>query len=83
MRGVNYSIEGIIAGPSKLSVDDQLIFFNPKAGLTFKPSEDQSIYFSYAKAQREPNRTDYENGAPKPEKLNDFELELQFIFHAV
>ena len=74
VRGVNYSIEGIIAGPSKLSVDDQLIFFNPKAGLTFKPSEDQSIYFSYAKAQREPNRTDYENGAPKPEKLNDFEL---------
>ena len=55
-------------------MDDQLIFFNPKAGLTFKPSEDQSIYFSYAKAQREPNRTDYENGAPKPEKLNDFEL---------
>jgi iron complex outermembrane receptor protein len=32
------------------------------------------LYFSYAKAHREPNRTDYENGTPKPEKLNDFEL---------
>ena len=34
----------------------------------------QKLYFSYAKAQREPNRTDYENGTPKPEKLDDFEL---------
>jgi iron complex outermembrane receptor protein len=32
------------------------------------------LYFSYARANREPNRTDYENGDPKPETLNDFEL---------
>jgi hypothetical protein len=24
-----------------------------------------------------PNRTDYENGSPRPEKLNDFELGLR------
>jgi iron complex outermembrane receptor protein len=28
-------------------------------------------------ANREPNRTDYENGSPIPEKLNDFELGLR------
>jgi iron complex outermembrane receptor protein len=32
------------------------------------------LYFSYARANREPNRTDYESGNAKPEKLNDFEL---------
>ena len=52
----------------QLCVDDQFLFFNPKAGLTYSLSE-AKIYFSYAKAQREPNRTDYENGSPKPEKL--------------
>jgi iron complex outermembrane receptor protein len=74
VRSVNYSIDGLVAGPAKLSVEDKLTFFNPKAGLSYNLSKDQNFYFSYAKAQREPNRTDYENGSPKPEKLNDFEL---------
>mgnify|MGYP001329528034 CR=1 FL=1 len=52
--------------------DDNFLFFNPKAGLTYQVASGQKIYFSYAKAQREPNRTDYENGTPKPEKLDDF-----------
>jgi iron complex outermembrane receptor protein len=30
-------------------------------------------------ANREPNRNDYENGSPKPEKLNDFELGWRYI----
>ena len=34
----------------------------------------EKLYASYAKAHREPNRTDYENGNPKPENLDDFEL---------
>lgn len=36
------------------------------------------FYFSYAKANREPNRTDYEGGSVKPEKLNDYELGWRF-----
>ena len=74
IRGINYEVSGQIAGPSDFQVSDQFLFFNPKAGLTYTLSNAQRFYFSYAKAQREPNRTDYENGAPKPEKLNDFEL---------
>ena len=74
IRGINYEVSGLVAGPSDFQVSDQFLFLNPKAGLTYSLSNAQNFYFSYAKAQREPNRTDYENGAPKPEKLNDFEL---------
>ena len=74
IRGINYEVSGQIAGPSDFQVLDQFLFFNPKAGLTYNYSDNQKLYFSYSKAQREPNRTDYENGSPKPEKLNDFEL---------
>lgn len=57
-----------------LNVDDSFMFFNPKAGITFKFNNYNSLYASYARANREPNRTDYENGSPKAESLNDFEL---------
>ena len=74
LRSVDYSVAGNVKGPETFSVDDQFTFFNPKAGLTYRIAEEQQLYFSYAKAQREPNRTDYENGSPRPEVLNDFEL---------
>ena len=74
VRGIHYSVSGQVAGPNSIGVQDNFFFFNPKAGVTFTPNDNSKLYFSYAKAQREPNRTDYENGAPKPEKLNDFEL---------
>lgn len=54
-------------------VDDTFNFFNPKAGLTYLINNRNQVYASYARAQREPNRNDYENGNPRPEKLNDFE----------
>ena len=74
LRGIHYEVMGEVAGPAQFQVADQFLFFNPKAGITYALSEAQKLYFSYAKAQREPNRTDYENGSPKPEKLNDFEM---------
>jgi len=74
LRSIGYQVSGQIAGPASFSVDDNFVFFNPKAGLTYDVASGQKLYFSYAKAQREPNRTDYENGNPKPEKLDDFEM---------
>ena len=74
LRSIGYQVSGQIAGPASFSVDENFVFFNPKAGLTYEVASGQKLYFSYAKAQREPNRTDYENGNPKPEKLDDFEL---------
>jgi iron complex outermembrane receptor protein len=54
-------------------------FFNPKAGISYTANEKNNVYFSYAKAHKEPGRGDFEkipnpNDFPKPEALNDFEL---------
>ena len=70
VRNVGYKANGLDTG----LVNDNFNFFNPKAGLTYTLNEKNNLYFSYARANREPNRTDYESGNPKPEKLNDFEL---------
>ena len=60
-------------------VDDTFNFFNPKAGVTFDLNANNNFYLSYAVANREPNRNDYESGNPKPEKLNDFELGWRYV----
>ncbi|HSD15174.1 MAG TPA: TonB-dependent receptor, partial [Flavobacterium sp.] len=60
-------------------VNDTFNFFNPKAGVTFAINKKNTIYWSYARANREPNRTDYENGSPKPEQLNDFEMGWRYV----
>jgi len=70
IRTVNYKASGVAA----TEVNDSFFFFNPKAGITYNVDTWSNLYFSYARANREPNRTDYENGDPKPETLNDFEL---------
>jgi len=55
-------------------VNDVFLFFNPKVCFTHFLNNYNSFYFSYAKANREPNRTDYENGMPNAEHLDDYEL---------
>ena len=70
MRRVNYKADA----PETGKVDDTFNFFNPKTGITFTVNERNNLYASYARANREPNRTDYENGSPRPERLDDFEL---------
>ena len=74
LRNVHYKADSWETGV----VNDNFNFFNPKAGLNYDIDTKNKLYFSYAKANREPNRTDYENGNPKPEKLNDFELGWRF-----
>ncbi|MGZ9676885.1 TonB-dependent receptor [Flavobacterium sp. GNP001] len=69
-RSVNYKADGVQALP----VNDTFNFFNPKAGLTYTVNASNALYASYARANREPNRSDYVGGNVKPEKLNDFEL---------
>ena len=69
-RVVEYKANGIETG----LVNDTFHFFNPKAGITYSANSKNQFYFSYSKANREPNRNDYENGNPKPEKLDDYEL---------
>jgi len=73
-RNVHYKANSAETG----LVNDNFNFFNPKAGLNFEINSKNNLYFSYARANREPNRTDYEGGNVKPEKLNDFELGWRF-----
>ena len=75
LRNVNYKTTGTNSDRILFLVDKKYNFFNPKAGITFNISDKNNLYFSYARANREPNRGDFEsNENIKPERLNDFEL---------
>ncbi len=74
LRNVNYVINGFRNNP-EIVVNNKYLFFNPKAGITYK-NNGNKIYFSIAKAAKEPNRDDFEtasNEKPNPEQLLDFE----------
>ena len=75
IRNVHYQANAYETG----LVNDTFSFFNPKAGLNYTVNSKNNLYFSYARANREPNRTDYESGNIKPEKLNDFELGWRYL----
>jgi len=75
IRNVHYQANSIETGV----VNDNFNFFNPKAGLNYDLNKSKALYFSYARANREPNRNDYENGSPKPEQLDNYELGLRHI----
>ncbi len=72
VRTINYNSR-------TLNVDDSFTFFNPKVGLTYMINDQNNVYASFARANREPNRGDYKNGNPEPEQLNDFELGWRFV----
>ncbi|BAO54973.1 TonB-dependent receptor [Nonlabens marinus] len=75
VRNVDYSTSGINSDLSNFVVDENFTFFNPKAGITYELNEINDLYFSYARANREPNRNDFESDPNiNPEQLNDFEL---------
>ncbi|MCD2257930.1 TonB-dependent receptor [Psychroserpens luteolus] len=75
LRLVGYETSGLTSDRIPFNIDESYSFFNPKAGITYKVNGNNSLYFSYARANREPNRSDFENNATvKPEQLNDFEL---------
>ena len=74
LRTVHYETDGILDDGSQFLNDDNFSFFNPKAGLTYEIDPQNQLYISFARAHREPSRSDYKNGDPEPEELNDFEL---------
>lgn len=75
MRFVNYKTTGLTSDRVNMLIDEKYNFFNPKAGITYELNNNNNLYFSYARANREPSRSDFEsNPSIKPEQLNDFEL---------
>ncbi|MFN5375345.1 MAG: TonB-dependent receptor [Chitinophagaceae bacterium] len=74
-RNVSYNIEGFRNNPG-LKVDQKWLFINPKIGIRYSKNNN-SVFASYAIANKEPNRDDFEASTteiPKHETLNDLEL---------
>ncbi|PQV51659.1 iron complex outermembrane receptor protein [Jejuia pallidilutea] len=73
-RFVSYKTNGSSADVAPFITDAKFNFFNPKVGLTYKHSDFNSFYASFAIANREPNRDDFQVGVTENETLNDVEL---------
>ena len=73
-RTVNYKTAGLTSDRDPINVNEDYNFFNPKLGLTYTINNQNSLYASYARANREPNRNDFEGGNSKHESLDDYEF---------
>ncbi len=77
-RHIHYEITGIDDDLRDISQTHVFRFFNPKCGLLFKPSPNHEGYLSWARSNREPNRSNYTDAEPGTEPpvyetLNDLE----------
>ncbi|AHF14251.1 TonB-dependent receptor [Niabella soli] len=79
-RNVIYTINGFREAPT-MDISNRYQFFNPKVGLSYFINNKGKIYASYAIANKEPSRDDFEAGLqeqPKPEHLQDFEAGYEY-----
>ncbi len=77
-RTVEHTMNGFKYNPS-LIINRRFNFFNPKLGVSFNQNGWHS-YLSYAIANKEPNRNDFEAGIinqPKSEQLHDIEFGIE------
>ena len=83
VRMIQYSIEGIDDDLRDLAQEYDYFFFNPKAGMNLQLNEGQRAYFFVARANREPNRSNFVDADPAgplpvPETLMDYEAGYGF-----
>jgi iron complex outermembrane recepter protein len=77
-RYVHYELNGFRNNPD-INFDETWHFINPKAGITFQ-NNGWTAYGSYAMANKEPNRDDFESGiqeTPNREQLHNVEVGIQ------
>ena len=75
LRNVGYKTSGLTSDLENMRIDESYSFFNPKVGVSYQLASNSSLYVSYARANREPSRSDFEsNPDVRPEQLNDFEM---------
>jgi iron complex outermembrane receptor protein len=76
-RDVFMSIDGIHDDLRDITQEHNFSFINPKAGIFYNINGNNSVYFSFAISNREPNRSNYrdadEGYQPEPERLYDYE----------
>jgi iron complex outermembrane receptor protein len=73
-RFVNHETTGLNSDRELFEVNQSYSFFNPKAGASFQLDAKNQFYASYGRANREPRRSDFEEGLFTAERLDDFEL---------
>ncbi len=78
-RKIDYTINGIDDDLRDITQEQKFNFYNPKIGIFYQPAANHEMYLSFAKANREPNRTAYVDADPagkQPvhETLNDWEF---------
>ncbi|KAA3615918.1 MAG: TonB-dependent receptor, partial [Flavobacterium sp.] len=73
-RFIDYKTSGLTSDKVPLEISETYSFFNPKAGVSYQLNQFNQLYASYGRANREPRRSDFEQGIYTPESLNDFEL---------
>jgi iron complex outermembrane recepter protein len=77
-RGILYTFEGPDTNGTILPREAMYIFFNPKAGVTYRMNEKNTLYVSFGVGNKEPNRDDFVNSTeasrPEHETLYDTEL---------
>ncbi len=90
-RRIDYDFIGLNDKGEQLPGNDTHDFFLPKTGVNFSINDKSSVFVSYARGAKEPNRDDYtENPTsqiPSAEYLNDFEAGYKlsgsnFVFEA-
>ena len=81
IRNINYNFSGLDDMGNDLPMTDDLLFFNPKAGVTMNLNNGMSTYISFATANKEPSSDDYTestpNSRPKHEQLYNLEAGIR------
>ncbi|MEL7588676.1 MAG: TonB-dependent receptor [Prolixibacteraceae bacterium] len=77
-RRIDYDITGIDDDLRDVAQSHRYDFFNPKAGIYYRPDQSHEAYLSYGRANREPTRGNFIDADPAgkqpvSEALNDFE----------
>ncbi|MFO7932600.1 MAG: TonB-dependent receptor [Bacteroidales bacterium] len=83
VRGIDYRIEGIDDDLRDITQDHQYLFFNPKAGIHVQPDRRHKYYLFVARANREPNRSNFvdaDPSGPLPVKESLIDYEAGYIF---
>jgi iron complex outermembrane receptor protein len=78
-RFINYRIGGFHEDLRNIAQKNNYCFFNPKFGINYKFNSNHSMFFAFAVANREPNRSNFIDAdtthpAPNREILFDYEL---------
>ena len=82
LRTINYKLSGATDDLDTMDFEENYFFFNPKAGVNYRISDNQRAYFVAGISQREPTRSDIKDALAtgdtvKAEAMLDLELGYQ------